>query len=78
MSQHDHVEVSFAPPIDPLIDSYLVSVGFGFNPGEMRRICRREAHRLNAKSDAELWLMGLTRDRIPAHVLRHKLTPIPA
>lgn len=74
MSESSVLELAFAPPIDHHIDHYLTSVGFGFNPGAMRRACRREALRLNAKSDAELFLIGLRREEIPAHVLRHRLT----
>ena len=78
MSEQSITKIQFVPSIDPLIDQYLTDVGMGFNPNEMRRYCRREALRLNAKSDAELWLMGLTRDQIPAHVLRHRITPLAA
>ncbi|MCR9086800.1 MAG: hypothetical protein NXH97_08655 [Rhodobacteraceae bacterium] len=78
MTQQQKIDVCFAPAIDTLIDQYLTSVGMGFNPGEMRRYCRREALRLNAKTDAELSLIGLTREQIPAHVLRHRLTPLAA
>jgi len=76
MSEQERIELEFTPAIDPLIDNYLVSVGFGYNPSAMRRYCRREALRLNAKSDAELSLLGLTRAEIPGHVLRHRLTQI--
>ncbi|MEM8958311.1 MAG: hypothetical protein AAGC86_10895 [Pseudomonadota bacterium] len=78
MTRYLKTDVFFVPPIDPLIDQYLAAVGLGFNPGEMRRYCRREALRLNAKTDAELSLLGLTRDQIPAHVLRHRITPLAA
>lgn len=66
------ISIDFMPPIDPAIDLFLAELGFGFNPGEIRRACRREAYRLNAKSDAELWLIGIRRDQIPAYVLRHR------
>ncbi len=68
-----NLELHFTPQIDHLIDLFLASVGFGFNPAEMKRACRREAYRLNAKTDAELWLIGITRDQIPAYVMRHRL-----
>lgn len=61
------------PPIDAQIDQFLASVGFGFNPGEMRRAMRPDALRLSAKSDAELACLGIRRDEIPAYVLRHRL-----
>lgn len=72
MSDHANVEIAYGPPIDPAIDTFLSTVGFGFNPGQIRRQCRREIHRLNAKSDAELFLIGLRRCDIPAHVMRHR------
>ncbi|MCV6597302.1 MAG: hypothetical protein OIF40_09500 [Mangrovicoccus sp.] len=78
MAEQDRIELNFSPSIDPLIDNYLVSVGIGYNPYEMRRYCRREALRLNAKSDAELSLLGITRSDIPGHVLRHRLSMVPA
>ena len=73
MADAPNIDLVFVPPIDAAIDSFLVGVGFGFNPGQMRRSCRREALRLNAKSDAELSLIGITRGEIPAYVLRHRL-----
>lgn len=61
------------PGIDADIDLFLASVGFGFNPAEMRRAMRPDALRLSAKSDAELACLGIKRDEIPAYVLRHRL-----
>lgn len=67
------------PPLAPIrsidaeIDLFLASVGFGFNPAEMRRAMRPDALRLSAKSDAELACLGIRRDEIPAFVLRHRL-----
>jgi hypothetical protein len=61
------------PSIDAQIDLFLAGVGFGFNPGEMRRAIRPDALRLSAKSDAELACLGIRRDEIPAYVLRHRL-----
>lgn len=78
MASSPQVDVLFAPPIDRMIDQLLVEIGFGFNPAAMKRFCRREALRLNSKTDAELWLIGLTRDQIPAHVLRHKFHSLSA
>jgi len=60
------------PPVDPMIDEFLADVGFGFNPGEMRRAMRRDVMRLNARSDAQLALFGISRAEIPAYVLRSK------
>ena len=72
MDQSDDFPLAFVPPVDPLIDAFLAEVGFGFNPGAMRRLCRREALKLNARSDAQLALFGITRDQIPAYVLREQ------
>lgn len=68
MTRPSHIDIAFAPPVDAQIDAFLVEMGFGFNPGEMRRRMRREVLRLNARSDAQLALFGLTRREIPAHV----------
>lgn len=73
MDQDGDFHLAFVPPVDPLIDEFLANVGFGFNPAAMRRACRREALRLNARSDAQLALFGITRDQIPAYVLRREL-----
>lgn len=72
MANSGNVEVLFAPSIDGHFDNFLVRLGFGVNPGGLRRAYRREALRLNTKSDAELALIGITRDQIPAHVMRHR------
>lgn len=65
-------DVLFAPSIDLHFDAFLCSLGFGVNPGGLKRAYRREALRLNTKSDAELALIGITREQIPAHVMRHR------
>lgn len=72
MHQNHYPEISFAPPIDPAIDQCLCTLGFGANPAALRRAIRPEALRLNAKSDAELCLIGIRREDIPAFVLRHR------
>ena len=50
MDQSDDFPLAFVPPVDPLIDAFLTEVGFGFNPGAMRRLCRREAHNVTGTS----------------------------
>lgn len=70
---HAALTLAPIPPIDVQIDQFLASVGFGFNPGEMRRVMRPDALRLSAKSDVELACLGIRRDEIPAYVLRHRL-----
>lgn len=76
MTETPELELSFAPPIDPAIDQCLANLGFGFNPAAMRRAIRPEALRLNAKSDGELFLIGIRRAQIPAYVLRHRFPHI--
>ncbi|WP_136442660.1 hypothetical protein [Pacificoceanicola onchidii] len=56
------------------IDTYLASIGFGFNPGRMRRARLGEIIALEAASDAQLADMGLHRDDILPHVFRDLLT----
>jgi len=71
MTRTTRMDVAFSPPVDPMIDAFLTEVGFGFNPGDLRRRFRREAMKLNARSDAQLALFGITRAEIPAYVFRH-------
>lgn len=73
MSEYHETTVVYAPSADALIDDFLVGAGFGVNPDFLRRKCRAEVLRLNAKSDSDLWSLGLVRRQIPAHVLRHDL-----
>lgn len=68
----DNLHVLFCPSLDAHFDAYFSRLGFGMNPAGLRRVYRREALRLNTKSDAELALIGITRAEIPAHVLRRR------
>ncbi|TMV63132.1 hypothetical protein FGG78_34575 [Thioclava sp. BHET1] len=52
------------------LDRYFAELGMGVNAYLERRERMDRIRRLSAKSDAELAEMGLTRDRIPAHVFR--------
>ena len=55
------------------IDQYFVNLGLGVNPAGLRRARLREIVVLEAKSDAELAGMGLTRDDILPFVFRDLL-----
>ena len=55
------------------LDAFFASVGQGFSSYVERRARIDQIERLNAKSDAELAQMGLTRDRIPQYVFRDLL-----
>ncbi|MEV8465536.1 hypothetical protein AB0T83_01915 [Fluviibacterium sp. DFM31] len=68
----DATEIIFMPPIAPALDRTLCDLGFGLNPASLRRAILPEVLRLNAKSDAELSLIGIRRAQIPAFVLRHR------
>lgn len=52
------------------LDAFLSAFGQGFNAYLERRSRLDRIRALNAKSDAELAQMGLTRDQIPQHVFR--------
>lgn len=52
------------------VDSLLAALGQGFNAYLERRARIDAIRHLNAKSDAELAAMGLTRERIPHFVFR--------
>lgn len=55
------------------IDYYLSSIGFGFNPGQMRRARLREIIVLETATDDQLRDMGLDRKDILPHVFRDLL-----
>ncbi|WP_425098612.1 hypothetical protein [Tropicibacter sp. S64] len=55
------------------IDRYFSTIGFGFNPGQLRRARLREIIALEAATDAQLEAMGLDRDDILPHVFRDLL-----
>ncbi|WP_163849333.1 hypothetical protein [Pseudooceanicola aestuarii] len=52
------------------LDAFFVSMGQGFNAYLERRARTEQIEALNAKSDAELAKLGITRDAIPAYVFR--------
>lgn len=68
----DPTEIIYMQPIGAALDRTLCDLGFGVNPGALRRAILPEVLRLNAKSDAELLLIGIRRCEIPAFVLRHR------
>jgi uncharacterized protein YjiS (DUF1127 family) len=51
-------------------DAFFAAVGQGFNAYLERRSRSVQIEALNAKSDAELAKMGITREGIPAYVFR--------
>lgn len=57
-------------------DLQLAVLGFGVNPGGLRRRFWRDALRLNTLSDAELAALGLSRADIPGEVLRHRFPSV--
>ena len=52
------------------VDAFFATIATGFNAYTERMARLPELKRLDAKSDAELARMGLTRDTIPQHVFR--------
>ena len=61
---------SFPARARDLLDQFFAGIGQGFNAYATARSRMHQIERLNAKSDAELARMGLTRDEIPRHVFR--------
>ncbi len=55
------------------IDAFFAGIGMGFNAYLERRGRFDEIERLNAKTDAELAAMGISRDRIVHYVFRDKM-----
>ena len=64
------IGVTFAPALEARLDGYFLTMGMGVNAAELKRERRDILYWLNAKSDAELALMGLNRPEIPAFVFR--------
>lgn len=52
------------------IDRFFAALGQGFSAYMVARSRSTEIERLNAKSDAELARLGITRDDIPRYVFR--------
>ena len=69
------LNLSFTPALEARLDNYFLSMGLGVNPASLKRERRDILHWLNAKSDAELALMGLARPEIPAFVFRDLFGP---
>lgn len=63
----------FAPETRSRIDAFFSRSGQGVNAYLEARSVRDRIEALEAKSDAELAAMGLTRDRIVPHVFRDRL-----
>jgi hypothetical protein len=70
MREQTPVHVAFSPGIEARLDSYFLTMGLGLNTHLLRRERREILLWLNAKSDAELAVMGLARPDIPAFVFR--------
>ena len=70
MAEQTPIGMTFSPALDARLDHYFLSLGMGVNSFGLRRERRDILAWLNAKSDAELALMGLARPEIPAFVFR--------
>lgn len=70
MREKTPVGMAFTPGIEARLDAYFLSMGMGLNTHLLRQERRDILLWLNAKSDAELALMGLARPEIPAFVFR--------
>ncbi len=70
MAEQHQINLSFAPPLEARVDQFFVTMGMGVNAYSLKQERREILCWLNAKSDAELALMGLARPDIPAFVFR--------
>lgn len=70
MREQTPVDIAFTPALEARLDAYFLSMGLGLNTHLLRRERREILFWLNAKSDAELAVMGLARRDIPAFVFR--------
>lgn len=68
MTEQTDITIAFAPPLDARLDAYFAALGQGVNAHTLRQERRDLLLWLNARSDAELARMGLSRAQIPAHV----------
>ena len=68
------VQLTFAPALEARLDACFLGRGMGLNTHLLRQERREILLWLNAKSDAELALMGLARRDIPAFVFRDLLS----
>lgn len=68
MHDQDPINVTFSPPLKARLDLYFTELGLGLNAGALCRERQDILLWLNAKSEAELALMGLSRKDIPAFV----------
>lgn len=71
----EHINIAFTPPLQDRIDRYFLSLGMGFNADRLVRDRRDILCWLNAKSEAELAMMGIARRDIPAFVFRDLFGP---
>lgn len=72
MNAHNRIEATPAreKTLREIVDDFFVGLGQGVSAYRVRESRMAEIRRLDAKSDAELKDMGLTRDRIPQYVFR--------
>lgn len=75
MTEQPEIDIAFAPPLKARIDSYFVELGQGVNAHLLCEERRDILHWLNARSDAELTAMGLSRAEIPSHVFADLFGP---
>lgn len=71
----EHTNIAFTPPLQDRVDRYFLELGMGVNTGRLAGDRRDILCWLNAKSDAELAMMGLSRRDIPAFVFRDLFGP---
>lgn len=70
MQDQTPIGMAFTPALTARLDAYFLGLGQGVNAHALVRERRDLLCWLNAKSDAELALMGLARPEIPAFVFR--------
>ncbi|BBU57270.1 hypothetical protein KU6B_35350 [Mameliella alba] len=70
----DNVQIGMGHrSLNSRIDVFLSEVGFGMNPGQLRRARLRQIIALECASDAELAALGIARDDILSFVFRDLL-----
>jgi len=70
MTEQTPISINFSTPLAARLDAFFIELGLGVNPAPLIRERRDILYWLNAKSDAELAMMGLARSDIPHFVFR--------
>ncbi|MEM6479076.1 MAG: hypothetical protein AAF841_05830 [Pseudomonadota bacterium] len=75
MPEQTSIEFTTMPALEARVDAYFIEMGMGLNSYTIRRERKDILCWLNAKSDGELMLMGLSRKDLPEFVFGDLFSP---